>query len=72
MAGEFHLRTLLLLLATDRQVSFSLSITFFSVFGSWSMTLTPIRANGLFFSFVTSDRSWGQWARHVSQYSCQK
>jgi hypothetical protein len=36
------------------------------------LTLTPIKANGWSFNFVTSDRSWGQLARQVSQTCCQK
>jgi hypothetical protein len=34
--------------------------------------LTPINANGFFSSCFTSDRSWGHWARQVSQNSDQK
>jgi hypothetical protein len=56
----------------DRQVICSLFITSLSFFGSWPRTLTPIKANGFGSSFLTSDRSWGQLARHVSQYSDQK
>jgi hypothetical protein len=39
---------------------------------STSLTLTPIKATGRSFNFVTSDRSWGQPARQVSQPCCQK
>jgi hypothetical protein len=49
-----------------------LAITSLSFFGSWPTTLTPIKANGFFSKFLTSDRSWGQLARQVSQYSDQK
>jgi hypothetical protein len=48
-----------------------LSITALSFFGSL-LPLTPISAKGLAASFVTSDRSWGQLARQVGQYSDQK
>ena len=58
--------------AKFRQLRFSFSMTSLSASGLWGTTLMPIKANGLSFSFLTSDRSWGQWARHVSQYSCQK
>jgi hypothetical protein len=30
-------------------------------------TWTPTSAKGLSFSFFTSDRSWGHWARQVGQ-----
>jgi hypothetical protein len=43
-----------------------------SAFGSWPTVLTPISAKGFFWSFVTSDRSWGQLARQAIQYSDQK
>jgi hypothetical protein len=43
-----------------------------SFFASDVLVFTPIRANGFSASFVTSDRSWGQLARHFSQYSDQK
>jgi hypothetical protein len=57
--------------ANDRQVSFSSSMIFLSFFASILM-LTPIRAKGLSARFLTSDRSWGQLARHVGQYCDQK
>jgi hypothetical protein len=49
-----------------------LAITAFSFLASEVMQLAPISANGLFASFSTSDRSWGQLARQASQYSDQK
>jgi hypothetical protein len=48
-----------------------LSITALSFFASL-LPLTPISAKGFSRSFLTSDRSWGQLARQVSQYSDQK
>jgi hypothetical protein len=47
-------------------------MTSLNFFGSAALLLTPIRANGFLASLVTSDRSWGQLARQVSQYSDQK
>ncbi|HEX6813859.1 MAG TPA: hypothetical protein VF384_19715 [Planctomycetota bacterium] len=43
-----------------------------SFFGSGVIVLTPSSANGSFFSFSTSDRSWGQVALQASQCSDQK
>ena len=40
--------------------------------GSDSLVFTPIRAKGLSFSLVTSDRSWGEPACHFSQYCDQR
>jgi len=43
-----------------------------SFFASDSLVFTPTSAKGFPSSFVTSDRSWGQPARHFSQYCDQK
>src|SRR5262249_55320986 len=56
----------------ERKMSCSLAITSLSVLGLWQLMLTPIRANGLSCIALTSDRSWGQKARHCSQNSLQK
>jgi hypothetical protein len=49
------------------EVSFSFLITALSCFALLPPTWTPMSAKGLPFKFFTSDRSWGHWARHVSQ-----
>jgi hypothetical protein len=56
----------------DRQVIFSFSMISLSFFGSRSNMFTPTRANGFVSRSLTSDRSWGQLARQVNQYSDQK
>ena len=53
-------------------VHFSLSMIALSFFESEWLVLTPIMAKGLSLSLFTSDRSWGQLARQLGQYSCQK
>jgi hypothetical protein len=63
---------ILSLLTNVRQFSFCESVISLSFFGSSLATLTPISENGLPSSFLTSDRSWGQLARQVIQYSDQK
>jgi hypothetical protein len=56
----------------DRQLSFSLSITFLRSAALVALMLTPTMAKGLSASFLTSDRSWGHRARHTGQYWLQK
>ena len=70
--GLFHRALIVSPPTNDRQLSFSLSVMALSFFGSVVLVLTPTSAKGLASSFLTSDRSWGQLARHFSQYSDQK
>jgi hypothetical protein len=43
------------------------SITAFSCFAVLPPMWTPMSAKGLSFKLMTSDRSWGHWARQVIQ-----
>jgi hypothetical protein len=72
VAGELQSALILSLITAVRQLSFCESMISLSFFGSALATLTPISENGLPSRFLTSDRSWGQLALQVIQYSDQK